>query len=106
MKPNKTEILRKISGRYNDDGDNQRGGGFSDGLDAGWRACSKTQKADLDLLKARVKSFKKVLLKMECECGFEVQVGEGYSGGTCWRCEALQADRDLILGIKPTYYNY
>lgn len=106
-KPDKKKILRDLSNKYDDDdGDNQRGGGYSDGLGAGWKACAKSQKSELDLLRARVKSFKKVLQEMECDCGFEVQVGEGYQGGTCWRCEALEADRDISQGKKPTYYNY
>lgn len=40
----------------------------------------------------------RVLKKMDCECGFDEQNGEGYQGGTCYRCEALALlDK---LGVK------
>jgi len=37
-----------------------------------------------------LKRIKRILEEMGCDCGFEVQVGEGFGEGMCFRCEALE----------------
>jgi hypothetical protein len=36
-------------------------------------------------------SVRKTANGMDCECGFEVPLGEGYASGQCYRCEILSA---------------
>lgn len=36
----------------------------------------------------------KILRKMDCDCGFEEPLGEGYTGGTCYRCLVLNTLKD------------
>lgn len=62
LKKKRDELLKSLSGKYDDDGDNQRSGGYSDGLEDGFDAATeyftelmKTQ-ANVNVLSKAMKS--------------------------------------------------
>lgn len=44
---------------------------------------------DIPFLLAALKVYRDALEELDCECGFEEQVGEGYTDGICTPCQAL-----------------
>lgn len=67
----------------------------SDSLKASYESPQQVNPNEFSEMKDKLWRLNLLLKKMDCECGFEVQSGEGYTDGMCYRCQALD-----IINIK------